>query len=333
VSKRETIRNNLLALTHHRSFEKAVQGWLVTKVIALSGRQQQACELCGTRFQNGAVVRHEKSRARILVGGTCLEMLQAQRFADRVALKTATRFTTATLRSRYESLIDPSNWLQWIQENAPDRLAQAATDLRLFGVTLDARQLQELIRFHDRTRQFPREALLPGATLIERALGVRIPRYITISDADRLKGKTKAHPRLLCESAAAAYLKTDVRPFIEVDDDLAALWHRLDSMSQRAVTALVKLDERAALDDSPLLPDDKSGSWPRPGQPPMFVWNARIGLGFVAQDDVYDHPKAYVWLWRSDRYQRATYSLDYWRGVIGCTPEAVEQIEDLAFGS
>jgi hypothetical protein len=64
----------------------------------------------------------------------------------------------------------------------------------------------------------------------------------------------------------------------------------------------------------------------------MFVWNPRIGLGFVGKDDVFEPPKAYVWLWRSGRYRKEIYCLDYWRGVIGCSLEAVEQLEELAFG-
>ena len=64
----------------------------------------------------------------------------------------------------------------------------------------------------------------------------------------------------------------------------------------------------------------------------MFVWNASIGLGFVSRDDVFARPKANVWLWRSARYQRAIYSLDYWCGVADCELAAVVQLEALAFG-
>jgi hypothetical protein len=64
----------------------------------------------------------------------------------------------------------------------------------------------------------------------------------------------------------------------------------------------------------------------------MFVWNANIGLGFVSRDDVLAPLKANVWLWRSARYQRALYNLNYWRGVTECEQAAVAQLEELAFG-
>jgi hypothetical protein len=68
------------------------------------------------------------------------------------------------------------------------------------------------------------------------------------------------------------------------------------------------------------------------GEAPMFIWNTNIGLGFVSKTDVFASPKANVWLWRAARYQRAIYSLIYWRGITDCEQGAVVQLEELAFG-
>src|SRR5262249_34151273 len=155
------ITNNLLALTRCRSFAKAVDGWSVQRLVNLSNVEQQSCELCGTRFREGALVVHRRSKATVLVGGTCLKTLQEHRFPKRFRFKEAKRFTLEMIRSHYGALVDPGNWLLWIRRNAPKRLAQAAADLYAFGVALEHEQLAALIRFHDSRRLFPRNALLP----------------------------------------------------------------------------------------------------------------------------------------------------------------------------
>lgn len=65
MSKHDTIINNVLTLTNSRSIVKALDGWFVKKLVALS-KQQQSCELCGTRFRQGAVVTHHRSKATVL---------------------------------------------------------------------------------------------------------------------------------------------------------------------------------------------------------------------------------------------------------------------------
>jgi hypothetical protein len=120
---------------------------------------------------------------------------------------------------------------------------------------------------------------------------------------------------------------------INEDADLAEVWAKVGPLAKRALTALAALDGRAArTGNEQLVADHVAASWPHPGEAPMFIWNANIGLGFVSRDDVFASPKANVWLWRSARYQRAIYSLNYWRGVTECEQDAVMQLEELAFG-
>jgi len=332
MSKHDTITDNLLALTRSRSFRKAVEGWSVSKLVTLSPQRAQACELCGTRFRTGAVVVHERSKATIVVGGTCLKTLQAHRFPQRFKFKQARHFTIATLTTHYGPLVDPGNWLLWIRGNAPRRLVQAAADLAMFGTVLHSDELGQLIKFHDNRRLFPRDVLLADPRTLEKALGISIPRHLTITKARQLlkKGSSTASARRH-QVGLAAYMNSHVLPRVKDDPDLANLWPRLTPLDRRAVAALVALDGCAAANNTALMPPAMADRWPPPGRAPMFVWNPKTGLGFVAKDDVFDPPKAYVWLWRSGRYQKAIFNLDYWRGAVGCPPESVEQVEKLAF--
>ena len=335
MSKRDTIINNLLALTHSRSFVKAVDGWFVKKLVTLS-KQQQACELCGTRFREGAVVEHRKSKSTVLVGGTCLKTLQAHRFPKRFKFKPAKQRTLATLRTHYlsyRSLIDPGNWLLWVRENAPPRLAQVASDLCIFGATADSDQLKKLVRFHDKTRRFPRNALLTEPETLGRALKTKIPSYLTIVQAQQLErqGAKATSPR---DIAASNYMTDHVLARINEDADLEQVWAKVGPLAQRALTALAALDERAVrTGNKQLVADHVAANWHTSGEAPMFVWNASIGLGFVSRDDVFARPKANVWLWRSARYQARAFIkfLDYWRGITDCELDVVVQLEKLAF--
>ena len=330
MSKHSIITDNLKALTRARSFESAVQGWTVKKIVTLSRKEQQACELCGTRFRAGAVVRHPSAKATILVGGTCLKTLQSHRFPKSFDFKNARKLMLAALAQRYGPLVDPGNWLKWTIENAPGGLAQAAADLQTFGTVLNDMELDRLIRFHDRHRLFRRNALLEDPALFEQALGIKIPRFVTIEYASKLSNK-KELLRLAPKLKAAHYWKTKVKPRIDNDSDLVALWPSLTQDQQRAVTAFAALDERAAEFGEPLCADNVAPKWPAPATPPMFVWHTKIGLGFVGSDDTFQRHNAHVWLWRSGAYQRKIYSLAYWLGVVGCSTEAVDEVEQLAF--
>lgn len=333
MSKHDIIADNLMALTRSRSFERALDGWSVKKLVALSKVQQQACELCGTRFRDGAIVVHRTSSATVVVGGTCLRTLQEHRFPSPQKLGKARQFTLAALRSRYGDLVDPGNWLLWVRRHAPPRLAQPAADFYLFGAVLDSAQLHELIRFHDSKRLFPRNALLSDAGTVERALGIKIPKFITIAQARRfLKAVQRLHSTTMMRRASAEYMKKHVVPRVREDPDLEPLWRDLGPLARRAGAAFAALDGFRAGTEAPLVDEVIASKWPRPGTPPMFVWNHSIGLGFVAKDDVFDPPKAYVWLWRSGRYRKAIYSLAYWRGVVDASGDAVGQLEVLAFG-
>jgi hypothetical protein len=298
----------------------------------LFGDQWQSCELCSTRFQKGAEVRHFKTGATILIGGTCLKTLQSRRFPPSFKVKQARAVTAATLRRHYGLLVHPGNWIRWIVEHAPKRFAQSAADLRSFAVVLDSGELDALIRFHDSKRLFLRNALLEDCRLLERMLHVKIPSHITINQARSLQTKADAQPPPPLSVRSADYAKRNVRPYIDSDSDFAQVWKALNPLEKRAATALVAVDDRAFKQRAPLCSDVFAANWPAaPNSAPMLVWNPLIGLGFVGPHHLSEGHKARIRLWRTGRYTRKVYDLQYWRGVAGCSADAVEAVEQSAF--
>jgi hypothetical protein len=238
--------------------------------------------------------------------------------------------TVNTLRHRYGSLIHPGNWIKWIIENAPRRLAQPAADLRTFGAVIFASELDALIRFHDRKRLFTRDVLLDDVLLLETLLHVKIPSHITMDQAERFERRAASQPAHL-SAHSEDYTKRFVRPCLDANPDLRMLWRELPSLEKRAITALAALDKRANKEGSTLCTDEVALSWPAPLAGPMVVWNARVGLGFVGRGDGIEGHGAEIWMCRSRRYARKIYDLQYWRGVLGCSSEALQRIEQLAF--
>lgn len=332
MSKHDLITKNLRALTNTRSFRNAVRGWAVKRMIVLGSGPAQACELCGTRFRNGAHIQHTKTAAAIVVGGTCFRTILLSHFPPGCDIKAQRRDIRRKLETTYEGLIDPGNWIKWIVENAPPRLAHSAADLRHFAVLSSPDDLDRLIRFHDARRQFRRAALLSNIRSLEMVLKVKIPAHITIDQAKKYEAKLAAKPkRLKVPLIATEYASESVHPFIVGDPALNAVWKNLEPQERRAVAALAALDEKASPPDLPLCPDALALQWPTPTGTSLFVWHPKIGLGFVGETDHLDGEKAYVWLWRSGSYQRCKYNLQYWRGVKGCSEEAVQALEQNAF--
>lgn len=332
MSKQDVIVRNLKALTHSRSFETSVKGWTVKNIISLSKREMQACELCGTRFCGGARIHHARTAATILVGGTCLETILKSHFPPKFKVSEYREKTLTALRRAYGDLIDPGNWTRWLVENAPKRLAQPVAELISFGVVLTDKELEALIRCHDSKRLFRRTALLPGARALEKVLGKQIPAYITVNQARKIESAFASKPaRMQVPVVARDYATRVLRPAISSDPELRRLLDSLNPLEQRAVTGLAALDERAAIDGTPLCSGDLAALWPAPRSGPMFVWNPKIGLGFVGADDHLGNDKAYVWLWRSSQYQKCVYNMQYWLGIVGCSEHAVKAVEEDAF--
>jgi hypothetical protein len=269
----------------------------------------------------------------VLVGGTCLETILRSHFPPKFRISEYRERTVAALRKAYGDLIDPGNWTRWLVEHAPKRLAQPVAELISFGTVLSDKELETLIRFHDRKRLFRRTALLPGARALEKALGRQIPPYITVDQARKIETAFASKPaRIQVPVVARDYATRVLRPAVSSDSELKRLLESLTPLEQRAVSGLAALDERAARGGATLCSAEVAALWPAPRNGPMFVWNPKIGLGFVGLDDHLGNDKAHVWLWRSSHYQKCIYSMQYWLGIVGCSENAVQAIEEDAFG-
>lgn len=331
MSKHETIERNLMALTHSASFSKATEGWTVHRLVALSKTKWQACELCGTRCHDGAMIRHTAVRATIFVGGTCLETLRRRRFGRGFQFDREKTRTVKALRRRYEELVDPHNWLKWVVDNAPRRLADIALDLRIFGAATSRQNLARLIEFHDRVRVFPRDALIGNAAQLERYLRTNIPSHLTIFSARRLLARQGA-AEVLATAAIERYKRRDVLTTIRQNEGMLAAWNTLGPEAQRAVVALARLSEDLSeVEATPLLSDEAMRAWPAVGPCPAFVWHARVGLGFIEDYDMHGVGRADVWLWNLGAYGDSMYLLEYWRGVQGCSAKMAQRLVALAF--
>ncbi len=334
MAKHDVIIKNLMALTRTRSFNAAVKGWEVKNVVSLPEWQTQACELCGTRFRQGARIYYPKTKATILVDGTCLETIRKSHFPLTFDFARAKQQTHRTLVGLYGDLTDPGNWLKWLLDNTPRRLAPLLADLQLFGALPSRKELDDLIQFHDKKRRFRRTALLPNARTLEVILRIKIPYEITIEQARKIQARFERKPtRVRVPANARAYAARILQPSMKADPDLNALWATLTQTEKRAVAAIAALDERAAREDSVLCSPAMATAWPSARRGPMFVWNSKVGLGFVGAEDRVDDHKAHVWIWRSRKYGENAFDLQFWRGVAGCSAESVDLMENLAFSS
>ena len=202
-----------------------------------------------------------------------------------------------------------------------------------FDAILSEKELQALIRFHDTKRLFKRAALLPDARALEKATGKEIPSFITISQARKIESVLASKlARRKLPAVALDYATRRFRPALSSDPELKLLFAKLSPLEQRAVSGLAALDERAVSAGGLLCSAETAALWPQPQRGPMFVWNPKIGLGFVGPDDHLGDEKAYVWLWRSAHYEKCVYSMKYWFGVVGCSESAVGIVEEQAFG-
>jgi hypothetical protein len=203
--------------------------------------------------------------------------------------------------------------------------------MQAFGALPSRKELDKLIQFHDKKRRFRRTALLPDARTLEAILRIKIPYEITIEQARKIQARFERKPTRVRVPAKARTYTAQILPSIKGDPDLNSLWATLTQTEKRAVAAISALDERAAREESVLCSPALAADWPNVRRGPMFIWNPKVGLGFVGTEDHGDDHKAHVWLWRSRKYGENPYDLQFWRGIAGCSAESVELIENLAF--
>jgi len=116
---------------------------------------------------------------------------------------------------------------------------------------------------------FPKSALLADAVRFEVALQEKIPAHLTIEQARKFRAQFGTALADLQEVRLKEELAEQVvRRYISKRSDLRWVWEKLSPLERRAVMSLVKLDESAVDNGTPLCADEIAASWPQPeGEP------------------------------------------------------------------
>jgi len=286
-------------------------GWQIADRIDLPAKSElSSCELCGTKFRHGAVVMRPRARSRapitITVGGDCLTTLLRHRFADRQEIlrkREETRQQIAEHYSALAKLIDIGSWINWVYENAPHELLDVAIGLKYLGAVNSASELNRVVAFHDRTRKYASDALLPFAVEL-RGLGVIVPRVMTLDRARRFVRELSGRDlRRLFRKRGQEYL--DQYDMSDVYRWNGA-WSRLGDQNQRLVAALAQLTDwirdpnwqNWIAENIKFLPMNAAYKAPR------FVWNHAEGLALLVEDPEPPRSLVEVFLWGRNESKR-----------------------------
>lgn len=335
MTKHTTITRNLLTLTGCLSLDSALKGWQVRNLISENDeRKYSVCELCGTPFLNGAVIRYGAKKQTVTVGGTCLGTILEKSFPDRQQRSIRSSDIQAELVKRYGTIIDPGNWIRWMQENSPPHLAEIMAILQ-YCDRISSRNLSRLVRFHDKTRLYPRHALVPHWRIYSKS--ITIPNYLTILESRRiLKGLDLKKEPSIISGRSRAYMREVFKPLIDEFDSLQEPWDRMSSLEQRSLLALCRLSDlrkdpsKRICHSSIAASFESFETWPRRTG---FAWNPRIGVGIIF-DDNFDENRgaaAWIWLWHTRDFGENKYDLNYWYGFKPDSRDVLSRLETLAF--
>jgi hypothetical protein len=329
MSKHDTFVKNVLGLTRCKTLKRALSGWEVRRIIELADSDWATCELCGTNFRSGALIRHVKTGATLTVGGTCVQTVQRAGFPPRFPMKNTERSVQATLVARYRNVVDPGAWVTWIVEHAPSRLAPFVADLAFVGAVRQKSHLAALIKFHDARRRFERDALLENPSEIEREVKKQIPRLITINEARRWARRvSKGYLHHVLENRRKRYFRRHLDPLLE--GKLREAWRELDVAARRSVVALAALSDDLE-EGAVLCSKSLAAQWPDELAPNRFAWHPSQGLVWL--DDAREG-KAHALTWSTHFRRGALFAVSYgyWRAVSPKSAESVDALERRAFG-
>lgn len=336
MSKRDTFARTIKGLTRTRSFKSAIRGWEFVHAISLpKSNAGAACELCGTRFWNGAFIRRPEKSGRkataITVGGTCLETILRGSFADqKVVAKRKAEVATRLQETYGELLGDAGNWVRWLIDHVPPRLKPLVAQLRYLGMVPTDAELNRLIAYHDAHRKYAAAALLPDLAVHDDDF---IPKTLTINEAKRLfKLLTSSQWGKLLARCSAKYMEEEIGTWSEHGDLVQDAWKRLNTLDEeRAVVALTAISDYLDLHDPERLASlvKKLPPIPTPYIVPFFACMPSQGIAVVLDmsDEVPDEARA--WIWQSGK--DVTVDLLTCRSVHEIRPEVVFELELMAF--
>ena len=315
-------------MTSAKSLDKALHGWTVLRIISLDKRSPFAhCEVCGTRFRVGAIMRHRRYGLKISVGGVCAEMIHLATLRPGTHLHTFRSRTWHQFDDHYENKITRGSWLVWLTKNAPPRYASIIADLRYFRATRSAEDMEKLIKYHDKKRLYPVKALLDRA-LLRRLKWPQVPKYMTLDAAKKIMDRIKAkYPYELEVQAAQVIYGSKVKRHL--DEEVQSAWEHLSLEEKRTALALIKIRERNELE---LLEKQekkydvvrRDGSWP------IFVWNYRLGLCIVKRADFRPPDTARPTIYPGKRPLKSYYALSYFKSLRVLDKEDVGLLEEIA---
>lgn len=324
--KHATFVKNLLAITGCRVVSRAFIGLSCMKIIKLQTSKGMAtCELCGTRFRMGALIKHKKTGARFTVGGVCARILQEKMFGDPKKRAARKRETWALFEEHYGDRETRGSWMKWMLKNCRGQLAVILSGLHFLEATRTNAEMRRLITYHDTHRAYLAAALL-GDLAIYRELGIKVPRHLTIDQADRLEERIRRKPRYVLVQAEQLYDELYERGVFDHPDVLAA-WEQLSEGDRLAVLAMIELSRCGrAIEASAFY---KACPTLIPGlRVSVFVWNPQQGIAFVGEEAYRDDESAYLELVGTGK--RSPYQLKYFRSVA-LPKRAVGALLRLAF--
>lgn len=168
MSNGQLLEELILRLSKSRAIVEAAREWYVEE----RGTGIASCEACGHRIKHTATICNGLTRARAVIGSTCLDYFWELQRRGRVAQapRTGEPFHSAKrhFSSRYESVVTSvpfENWKNWLLRRLESGLIsdagvrQTAQELRKSGQVREPERLLACARYHDRTREFPISAL------------------------------------------------------------------------------------------------------------------------------------------------------------------------------
>ncbi len=313
MGKREVFKKNMLSITHSTSIARALKGWKVLRIVSLNKKSPIAhCEICGTRFRAGAIMRHQKFNIRISVGGTCAEMIHLATLRIGHQLHNYQQSTWKRFDDHYEHKIARGSWMVWIINNAPQKYASIVADLRYLHATRADKDMEVLIKYHDRKRLYPSKSLV-DARLLKKIGWRRIPAYLTMYGAKKIMDKVKAkYPNELARQAADVFYASKVKPYF--NDEIQMAWNNLNADEKRSALAIIKFKEKDELAKLISYEDLYETVKIELGWP-LFVWNSHIGLCIMNKQDYRPPDIAKPMIYPSRKPTKSYYALRFFRSL------------------
>ena len=192
-SKRTSFFSNLLSNSQSDDLSNAAREWKMNRI----GHSEQfsPCECCGTAMKRHAIIENKITGATLIIGLNCLENLKCtQEGMELPSLKEYVATGKAILRGKVKQFyeeeedipIDFKSWRNWFLslENIPDELKEGIAQLRYWGILSDE-YIDAFIRYHDDTRLFPGDVLIPDDIhqRLTQSLSISIPDFLTVNQA------------------------------------------------------------------------------------------------------------------------------------------------------